>query len=128
MKKLLLVCGLLIDVFGIFLFFTYLSASFIIALVLLVVSLISSVPFFAIIYLIEENEALKEKIETVNSKLFKESQKDYSDGNATLVPPPDKTEAKHSWDCSRCGTVNKAGTTECANCGAMYYAWTDTSI
>ena len=28
--------------------------------------------------------------------------------------------AKNTWECIKCGTVNKGGTTHCSNCGAAY--------
>ncbi len=126
MKKLLytiLVIEILATVFN---FFVNLEASFILAFINLLLNILSMVPIIAIIANIDSIERLKEDLNRIRYNI-----KTLTDE----INPPKKAEekdvrvkrnvqtARGAWECVKCGTVNKEGTSSCANCKAEYSVW-----
>lgn len=128
MKKLLYAI-LVIEIIGAIIgFFAVALTSLITAVLVLPFILISFVPIIAIIINFENIEKLQEEVAVLR---YQNSEKQRSGVVAEApqeTPPPavDRKEtARGAWECVKCGTVNKAGTTHCSNCKADYSPWTN---
>ena len=133
MKKLLYII-LTIDIIASAIgFFALLLSSVITAFLVLPLILLSLVPLLAIISNLEKIEKLQEEV-----AILKYQQKQLQEQPHTLqntVPedntPPAvnrKETARGAWECVKCGTVNKEGTTHCSNCKADYSPWTNPTV
>lgn len=127
MKKLILVLGFLFLGIGVIGFFYGIGAEPVNALLWLWLFGSFAVPCFALVGTMERVEEQEEQLRRLQERLHRLEEPQPAE-SAELPPPlPYKAEAPHPWDCARCGTVNKAGTTACAQCGALYDEWTGTS-
>lgn len=130
MKKLILVLGFLFLGLGVIGFFYGISTEPVNALLCLGLFGLFSVPCFALVGTMDRVGRQEEWLRELQEKLHRleESQ---PESTAPAAPQqtavPYRAEARHPWDCVRCGTVNKAGTTACAHCGAAYDEWRGTS-
>lgn len=122
MKKclyILLIINILTIAYG---FFAILSASVIYAVILLGLGILQLVPIIAIISCIDNIEELHYQ----NTKLFYKLKKLDEEVNGTqnrdeYIPAVTNSDsAKATWECVKCGTVNKPDTTCCSNCKAPY--------
>ena len=127
MKKLILVLGFLFLGIGVIGFFYGVGAEPGNALLWLGLCGLFAVPCFALVGTIERVETQEEQLRGLQERLHRLEEPQPAAGAEPPPPPPYKAEAPHPWDCVRCGTVNKAGTTACAYCGALYDEWTGTS-
>lgn len=103
-------------------FIMTLVASPIYAILILLLGILSLVPIFAIISCLDDIEKLKgentmlsyrlKKIEneTIPQETVHNSYPELAHGDT----------AKAVWECVKCSTVNKAGTSHCSNCKAPY--------
>ncbi len=123
MKKLLYLI-LCIQVLGVvYGFLAMLGSNWFYAIIVLVLGILSLVPIIAIIsclYRIDdlegENYILKHKIKCLEDDVNGENEHD-----STTHPELDRlVDAQATWDCVKCSTVNKAGSTRCSNCKAEY--------
>ena len=108
-------------------FIMMLTASPIYAVIILLLGILEIVPIIAIISCLDDIEKLKGENTMLSYRLKKLE-------NETL---PEETvhnsypelihgdTAKAVWECVKCGTVNKKGTSECSNCKAEYSPWTN---
>ena len=120
MKKLLYLVLVLQIVTGIISFFMLISASFLGALLVAGLDLLSAVPTLAIIFNMKDIEDIQYELSTVRSRLrtVEDRTKSVEDGE---VKEEEKGRASFgNWECIKCGTVNKAGTCACQNCKAAY--------
>ncbi len=127
MKKLILVLGFLFLGIGVIGFFYGVGAEPGNALLWLGLCGLFAVPCFALVGTIERVETQEEQLRGLQERLRRLETPSAGDAEPQPPAPPRKVEARHPWDCARCGTVNKAGTTACAQCGALYDEWTGTS-
>lgn len=104
-------------------FFALLTTNWFYAVIVLALGILGLVSVFAIIsciYRIDdlegENYILKYKIKCLEDDVKGERPLD-SETHPELERLVD---AQATWDCIKCGTVNKAGTTRCSNCKAEY--------
>ena len=122
MKK-CLVALLIIDILALaYVFFTFLGVSLFYSLVILGLGILQMVPIIAIISCLDNIEELQYQ----NTKLFYKLKKLDEDVNGTenndnYIPAITNTDtAKATWECVKCGNVNKPNTTSCSNCNAPY--------
>lgn len=122
MKKclfILLIVNILSIAFG---FFTILGVSVIYAIIFLSIGILQLVPIIAIISCLDNIEDLQYQNSKLFSKLKKLEEemfgKQNSDEYITAVAKGDV--AKATWECIKCGTVNKPNTSYCSNCKAPY--------
>lgn len=123
MLKLLYII-LIIDILTlVFSFFMLLSTSVVYAVIFITVGLLGLVPILVLINHIDSIENLKNDFSRLQSevKRLTDALADNSPTNENRIPVLLKNEpSKAVWECVKCGTVNKAGTNLCANCGAEY--------
>lgn len=123
MKKLLWILLVIQGFSVVYSFLALLGTNWFYAVIVLVLGLLSLVPIFAIItclYRIDdlegENYILKYKIKNLEDDVNGEKPLE-----SETHPELDRlVDAQATWDCVKCGTVNKAGTTRCSNCKAEY--------
>lgn len=127
MKKLILVLGFLFLGIGVIGFFYSVGAEPVNALLWLGLFGLFAVPCFALVGTMERVEEQEEQLRRLQERLHRLEEPPPAESAELPPPSPYKAEAPHPWDCARCGTVNKAGTTACAQCGALYDEWTGTS-
>ena len=116
----LLIINIVTLVFG-FIFSLFTAPLY--SLLYLLLGPLELVPLFAIINNLESIESLNYEIYELKSRLRK-----IEDGNSqptaenqTNVQGIEVREtARGSWECVKCGTVNKEGTDTCENCKAPY--------
>lgn len=108
-------------------FFMLLSHSVILAVLLTAVSTLSIVLTLAVINNIDSIEELQYSFNKLCGELKKLKDASQSDEEPQkTVPVADNSEAARGvWECVKCGTVNKQGTTHCINCKAAYSPWTN---
>lgn len=93
------------------------------SLICLLLGPIELVPLFAIINNIESIEDLNYEIYELKSRLkrIEDSNIESATENYTYVQSVEfKESARGTWECVKCGTVNKEGTDTCNNCKAPY--------
>lgn len=129
----LLYISLIINIISIVIsFFMLLSTSFVYALIIAAAGILSLVPIFVLINHIEDIENLKTDVSRLQSRvkrlsdLLNEelSENEITPISGTSVPSAlisgNGTPAAAVWECVKCGTVNKAGTSKCVGCNADY--------
>ena len=130
MKKLLYII-LAIDIIASAIgFFALLLSSVVLALITLPLMLLSFVPLIAIINNFEKIEKLEEEVAILKYQQKQAQTQTAAPENfpAEENTPPAvnrKETARGAWECVKCGTVNKEGTTHCSNCKADYSPWTN---
>ena len=110
---------MIIDILAIaFGFITMLTASIIYAIILLALGILQLVPIIAIIYCLDNIEDHNYKISRLFLKLHQFEETKEND----ITPPVAEVGNKSDlpWKCIKCETVNKAGATNCSNCGAKF--------
>ena len=118
MKKclyILLIIDILAIVFG---FITMLTASVIYAIVFLALGVLQLVPIIAIIFCLDNIEDHNYKISRLYLKLHHIEETKENDNPPPVAEIGDKSDLP--WKCIKCDTVNKAGATNCSNCGAKF--------
>ena len=72
----------------------------------------------------EDIEQLSEETAWLRTKLRKLENKDnlYTEPESAVPAAYHGEAARGTWECVKCGTVNKAGTDTCQSCGAAYSA------
>lgn len=104
-------------------FFALLTTNWFYAIIVLVLGSLGLVPLYALISCLyridkleDDNYVLQYKIKCLEDDINGERKVD----NATHPELERLVDAEATWDCVKCGTVNKAGTTRCSNCKAEY--------
>ena len=103
-------------------FIMSLVASPIYAILILFLGILSLVPIFAIISCLDDIEKLKDE-NTMLSYRLKRIENETQPQETVHNSYPELTHgetARAVWECVKCGTVNKAGTTQCSHCKAPY--------
>lgn len=118
MKKCLYIL-LIIDILAIACgFITMLTASIFYSIVFLALSILQLVPIIAIIYCLDNIEDHNYKISRLYLKLHHIEETKENDNTPPVAEIGDKSDLP--WKCIKCDTVNKAGATNCSNCGAKF--------
>lgn len=124
MKKLLYILLFLQIISGVYLFFLFLGNNVFAAVVAVFISILQIVLTLSVIRNTDETERLSEETFWLRTKL-KELENVVNPYNSpeSAVPAAYHGEAaRGTWECVKCGTVNKAGTDVCQSCGAAYSA------
>ncbi len=105
-----------------------LGSSIFVSILCLAGGAMGSVPYFALIYVLEGIDDLRESQQDVQSKLRRlldaaEAPSEHDVSGSGPAQPFSKETSRHTWKCVRCQTVNKPGTSSCSNCGAHYSPW-----
>ena len=122
MKKWLVIL-LCINIFTLTLvFFMVLSTSLFYAIIIGLLGLLELIPLVALISCLDDIENLKYEHSKLIYKLRLLEDEAYQKTEDDKVPNKFAyTEtARATWECVKCGTVNKAGTQTCSNCKAAY--------
>lgn len=78
------------------------------------------IPLFCIVLLLEKQEELDIRVAYLENELIRNDIKE-NPVTCTEIPEAQKgRKAIVEWSCPKCGTVNKANTTNCEHCGAAY--------
>lgn len=124
MKKLLYILLFLQIISGVYLFFLFLGNNAFTAVLAGFISILQIVLTLSVIRNTDETERLSEETFWLRTKL-KELENVVNPYNSpeSAVPAAYHGEAaRGTWECVKCGTVNKAGTDVCQSCGAAYSA------
>ncbi len=103
-------------------FFAILSSSIVYAVILLLLGILELIPIIAIISCIDDIEKLKDENSMLSYRL-KKLENEVLPEETVHNSFPELTHgdtAKAVWECVKCSTVNKAGTSHCSNCKAPY--------
>ena len=124
LKKILIALAILNILGGIFGFFTLLGTNIIYALISLGGGIIGSVPYFALVGAMEDIEMLYDEQRELKGQLRKltELPSSQAQSDTTLSSSP-KEISQRVWECVKCKTINKSGTSCCSHCGAKYSSW-----
>lgn len=125
MRKILYLI-LILDVLGIAVgFFMVLSQSILLAVLVLASGILSLVPIYALITALDDIDSLRDELSRLRSELRSREKQELSATEQSAPPPAapsagNKHMATRNWQCIKCVTVNKTGTSKCSNCGTPY--------
>ena len=124
MKKLLYILLFLQIISGVYLFFLFLGNNAFAAVVAGFISILQRVLTLSVIRNTDETERLSEETFWLRTKLkeLEDVVNPYNSPESAVPAAYHGEAARGTWECVKCGTVNKAGTDACQNCGAAYSA------
>ena len=124
MKKLLYILLFLQIISGVYLFFLFLGNNAFAAVVAGFISILQIVLTLSVIRNTDETERLSEETFWLRTKLkeLEDVVNPYNTPESAVPAAYHGEAARGTWECVKCGTVNKAGTDACQNCGAAYSA------
>lgn len=124
MKKLLYVLLFLQIISGVYLFFLFLGNNAFAAVVAGFISILQIVLTLSVIRNTDETERLSEETFWLRTKLkeLEDVVNPYNSPESAVPAAYHGEAARGTWECVKCGTVNKAGTDVCQSCGAAYSA------
>lgn len=124
MKKLLYILLFLQIICGLYVFFMLIGNTPFYAVISALIALLEITLTVAVIQNTDGIEQLSDETVWLKAKL-KELEDKVNPYDLTEVTAPAASHgdaAYGTWECVKCGTVNKAGTDTCQNCGAVYSA------
>ena len=109
---------------GVYLFFLFLGNNAFAAVVAGFISILQIVLTLSVIRNTDETERLSEETFWLRTKLkeLEDVVNPYNSPESAVPAAYHGEAARGTWECVKCGTVNKAGTDACQNCGAAYSA------
>ncbi len=124
MKKLLYILLFLQIISGVYLFFLFLGNNAFAAVVAGFISILQIVLTLSVIRNTDETERLSEETFWLRTKLkeLEDVVNPYNSPESAVPAAYHGEAARGTWECVKCGTVNKAETDACQNCGAAYSA------
>lgn len=124
MKKLLYILLFLQIISGVFIFFMLIGSNAFAAVIAGFSSLLQIALTFSVICNTEGVEQLSEETAWLRQKLkrLEEAVNPYNSPESAVPAAYHGEAARGTWECVKCGTVNKAGTDVCQSCGAAYSA------
>lgn len=124
MKKLLYILLFLQIISGVYLFFLFLGNNAFAAVVAGFISILQMILTLSVIRNTDETERLSEETFWLRTKLkeLEDVVNPYNSPESAVPAAYHGEAARGTWECVKCGTVNKAGTDACQNCGAAYSA------
>ena len=124
MKKLLYILLFLQIISGVFIFFMLIGSDAFTAVVTGFISILQIVLTLSVIRNTDETERLSEETTWLRQKLkgLENIVNPYNSPESAVPAAYHGEAARGTWECVKCGTVNKAGTDVCQSCGAAYSA------
>ena len=124
MKKLLYILLFLQIIGGVFSFFLLIGNNIFAAAIAGFTCILQIALTVSVIRNTEDIEQLSEETAWLRTKLRKLENKDnlYTEPESAVPAAYHGEAARGTWECVKCGTVNKAGTDACQSCGAAYSA------
>lgn len=124
MKKLLYILLFLQIISGVFIFFMLIGSDAFTAVLAGFICILQIALTISVIRNTEDIEQLNEETAWLRTKLRKLENKDnlYTEPEPAVPAAYHGEAARGTWECVKCGTVNKAGTDTCQSCGAAYSA------
>ena len=124
MKKLLYILLFLQIISGVYLFFLFLGNNAFAAGVAVFISILQMILTLSVIRNTDETERLSEETIWLRTKLkeLEDVVNPYNSPESAVPAAYHGEAARGTWECVKCGTVNKAGTDVCQSCGAAYSA------
>ena len=124
MKKLLYILLFLQIIGGVFSFFLLIGSDTFTAVLAGFICILQIALTVSVIRNTEDIEQLSEETAWLRTKLRKLENKDnlYTEPESAVPAAYHGEAARGTWECVKCGTVNKAGTDTCQSCGAAYSA------
>ena len=124
MKKLLYILLFLQIISGVYLFFLFLGNNAFAAVVAVFISILQIALTISVIRNTENIEQLNEETTWLRTKLkgLENIVNPYNSPESAVPAAYHGEAARGTWECVKCGTVNKAGTDVCQSCGAAYSA------
>ena len=124
MKKLLYILLFLQIISGVYLFFLFLGNNAFAAVVAVFISILQIALTISVIRNTEDIEQLNEETAWLRAKLkgLENIVNPYNSPESAVPAAYHGEAARGTWECVKCGTVNKAGTDVCQSCGAAYSA------
>ena len=124
MKKLLYILIFLQIISGVYLFFLFLGNNAFAAVVAGFISILQMILTLSVIRNTDETERLSEETFWLRTKLkeLEDVVNPYNSPESAVPAAYHGEAARGTWECVKCGTVNKAGTDVCQSCGAAYSA------
>ena len=124
MKKLLYILLFLQIISGVYLFFLFLGNNAFAAVVAVFISILQMILTLSVIRNTDETERLIEETIWLRTKLkeLEDVVNPYNSPESAVPAAYHGEAARGTWECVKCGTVNKAGTDVCQSCGAAYSA------
>ena len=124
MKKLLYILLFLQIISGVYLFFLFLGNNAFAAVVAVFISILQIALTISVIRNTEDIEQLNEETAWLRTKLkgLENIVNPYNSPESAVPAAYHGEAARGTWECVKCGTVNKAGTDVCQSCGAAYSA------
>lgn len=124
MKKLLYILLFLQIIGGVFSFFLLIGNNIFAAVIAGFTCILQIALTVSVIRNTEDIEQLSEETAWLRTKLRKLENKDnpYTEPEPAVPAAYHGEAARGTWECVKCGTVNKAGTDTCQSCGAAYSA------
>lgn len=124
MKK-LLVLILVLQISGALLtFFSQIGTQPALAVINGLLALLPAVITVAVLVCLDRTELLSGEISELRYMLKKLGDRENPRGDYSSNPSAEyKETALGTWECVKCGTVNKEGTSFCSNCKAEYSPW-----
>ena len=124
MKKLLYILLFLQIISGVYLFFLFLGNNAFAAVVAVFISILQIALTISVIRNTEDIEQLNEETTWLKTKLkgLENIVNPYNSPESAVPAAYHGEAARGTWECVKCGTVNKAGTDVCQSCGAAYSA------
>lgn len=124
MKKLLYILLFLQIIGGVFSFFLLIGNNIFAAAIAGFTCILQIALTVSVIRNTEDIEQLSEETAWLRTKLRKLENKDnlYTEPESAVPAAYHGEAARGTWECVKCGTVNKAGTDTCQSCGAAYSA------
>ncbi len=104
-------------------FFAVLGSSVLYAIIILLLGILELVPIVALISCLDGVEKLKEENAMLSYRLKKLENEILQPDTVSETAYPELIHgdtARAVWECVKCGTVNKEGTSHCSNCKAEY--------
>ena len=124
MKKLLYILLFLQIISGVFIFFMLIGSDAFTAVVAGFISILQIALTISVIRNTEDIEQLNEETTWLRTKLkgLENIVNPYNSPESAVPAAYHGEAARGTWECVKCGTVNKAGTDVCQSCGAAYSA------
>ena len=124
MKKLLYILLFLQIIGGVYLFFLLIGNNAFAAVVAGFTCILQIALTLSVIRNTDETERLSDETFWIRTKLkeLEDAVNPYNSPESAVPEAYHGEAARGTWECVKCGTVNKAGTDVCQNCGAAYSA------
>ncbi len=126
MRKVLLIILTVLQILSaVYLFFSLIGHSFLLAVISAFIAVMQIVLTLSVIINIGDIEELRAEIHWLRERMkhFEELAEGPREISEAAPALKDRETAGGVWECVKCGTVNKSGTSQCTNCGSEYSSW-----